>query len=69
MNTSIQGPRPRRRKVEARRILPSPRELVTVSLAFPDWCTHLATDRCREEYPHRIAECGMFDPIPNVTDS
>jgi hypothetical protein len=35
-------------------------DTVVFALSAPDMTAHLATERCTEECPHLIAECGEF---------
>ena len=42
------------------------RELVTLSLADPDWVIHRAHPDCPREHPHLASDCGRFKTPPNV---
>jgi len=42
------------------------RELVTFSLADPDWVIHRAHPDCPAEHPHLASTCGRFKTPPNV---
>ena len=40
--------------------LPPSAHVVTFSIRAPDQVAHQKHSDCKEEYPHLISECGMF---------
>ena len=42
------------------------REMVTFSLADPDWVIHRAHPERPAEHPHPASDCGRFKTPPNV---
>lgn len=61
MNLNEQRAKPTNCQVEPPYPLASEEHVVVFSIRAPDDIAHRAHADCREEYPHSITDCGMFD--------